>query len=201
MNIPSLKIPAHERYSPELGDKISDLLRMQAEGASYHLPTPTQLRALAEIESAEAPILACIYNLMAESWPCVAKRIQKPAHSHGTGDQRSADVARRTRSIAQTLEDELPDLRRGVAFFTFTQPELWQQIAVSVPFPDAAFLRPKPYLRPMVRTWDEQGRFVLVDVSHGSSRFSSARSIARKRCSAPDRRREPAHRGPGACPK
>ena len=40
-----------------------------------------------------------------------------------------------------------------------------------MPFPDAAFLRPKPYLRPMVRTWDEQDRFVLDDVSHGFSCF------------------------------
>jgi hypothetical protein len=33
MNIPSLAILTHEHHSPELRDKICDLLRVQASGA------------------------------------------------------------------------------------------------------------------------------------------------------------------------
>jgi hypothetical protein len=63
MNIPSLAIPPHEHYKPELGDKISDLLRTQATDASYHLLTSAQFCALAEIESPEAPILSLYLQL------------------------------------------------------------------------------------------------------------------------------------------
>jgi peptide subunit release factor 1 (eRF1) len=48
---------------------------------------------------------------------------------------------------------------------------LWRQIAVPVPLPDGAYLRLRPYLRPLVRTRDEHDRFILVLLSLELNRF------------------------------
>jgi peptide subunit release factor 1 (eRF1) len=73
--------------------------------------------------------------------------------------------------IEQTLHTELPALGRGVVFFACRPIGLWRQIAVSVPLPDGAYLSPRPYVRPLVRTRDEHDRFVLALLSLERSRF------------------------------
>jgi hypothetical protein len=176
MNIPSLAIPAHEHYSPELRDRFSGLLSMQASGPSYHLLTPTQLRALAEIESPEAPVLSLYLRLDADrrighawrtAFTSLRTAILKPIIDRRTWQAMKDEFDR----IAQALGDELPALGRGVAFFVCPQRDLWQQTAVAVALPDAAYLSPRPYLRPLVRTRDEHDRFVLGVVSRELSRF------------------------------
>jgi peptide subunit release factor 1 (eRF1) len=176
MNIPSLAIPTHEHYSPELRDKISDLLRVQASGASYHLLTPTQLRALADIESPEAPVVSLYLQLDADrrighAWHTAFNSL-RTATLKPIGDRRKWQAMKdEFDRIQQALEDELPALGRGVAFFVCRQRDLWQQTAVSVPLPDAVHLDPKPYLRPLVRTQDEHDRFVLAVLSQELNRF------------------------------
>jgi hypothetical protein len=73
--------------------------------------------------------------------------------------------------VEQALEDELLALGRGVAFFVCRECDLWHQTAISVPLPDAVYLRSKPYLRPVLRTRDEHDRFVLAVVSQERSRY------------------------------
>lgn len=51
MSTPSLAISVHDRYSPELRDRILSKLRASiAQAPAYRLLTPAHLRALAEIE-------------------------------------------------------------------------------------------------------------------------------------------------------
>ena len=73
--------------------------------------------------------------------------------------------------IENALNEELPELGRGVAFFCCRASGLWQQIAVSVPLPDGVHFGPRPYLRPLARTRDEHDRYVLVLLSQAHSRF------------------------------
>ena len=73
--------------------------------------------------------------------------------------------------IETVLDNELPALGRGAAFFTCRKLGVWRQIAVSVPLPDSVHVLPRPYLRPLVRTRDEHDRFVLGVLSEEMSRF------------------------------
>jgi peptide subunit release factor 1 (eRF1) len=73
--------------------------------------------------------------------------------------------------IGNALHEALPELGRGVAFFTCRAMGLWQQIAVSVPLPDGVRCGARPYVRPLVRTRDEHDRFVLALLSQEHSRF------------------------------
>jgi peptide subunit release factor 1 (eRF1) len=176
MNIPSLAIPPHEHYKPELGDKISDLLRTQATDASYHLLTPTQFCALAEIESPEAPILSLYLQLggdrrVGNAWHTAFNSLRAATLKPISDRRKWQAISDEFDRIEQALQDELPALGRGVAFFVCQQRDLWQQTAVSVTLPDAVYLRPRPYLRPLVRTRDEQDHFVLVVLSQELNRF------------------------------
>ncbi|MDB5399920.1 MAG: peptide chain release factor 1 (eRF1)-like protein [Rhodopila sp.] len=176
MNILSLAVAGHEHYRPELRDKVADLLRQQASGVSYHLPTPTGLRALADIASPEAPILSLYLQLDAQrraghAWRSAFNSLRAATLKPITDQRKWQAMKGEFDRIAQALDDELPALGRGVAFFVCRQCKLWQQIAISLALPDATYLGPKPYLRPMARTLDEQDRFVIALVSQEFSRF------------------------------
>ena len=73
--------------------------------------------------------------------------------------------------IEHALNEALPELGRGAAFFTCRTTGLWRQIAVSVPLPDGAHVGPRPYVRSLARTRDEHDRFVLALLSQEHSRF------------------------------
>lgn len=176
MNIPSLAIAAHEHYSPELRDKIRDRLRTQAKDALYHLLSPMQFRTLISIESSDALVLTLYLRLNADrrtghAWhtgfDSMRDTTLKPIRDRRKWQEVKDEFAR----IEQAVEDELPALGQAVAFFVCRQCDLWQQTVVSVPLPDAVYLRPRPYIRPLVRTRDEHDRFVLAVVSEEHSRF------------------------------
>jgi uncharacterized protein (UPF0254 family) len=159
-----------------LRDKISDLLRQQASGVSYQLPTPTGLRALADIESPEAPILSLYLQLDDErranhAWRFAFNSLRAATLKPISDQRRWQAMKDEFDRIAQALEHELPAPGRGVAFFVCRQCDFWQQIGISVALPDAAYLGPKPYLRPMGRTLGEQDRFVIALVSQEFTRF------------------------------
>jgi peptide subunit release factor 1 (eRF1) len=176
MNIPSLAIHPHERYTPELRDKISDLLRMQASSPTYHLLTPTQLRALAEIESPDAPVLSLYLRLDPErrathAWRSTFNSLRSATLKPISDRRKWQEMRDEFDRIEQALENEMSPLGRGVAFFVCRQRDLWQQTAVPVPLPDEVHLGPKPYLRPLARTRDENDRFVLAVMSRDRGRF------------------------------
>jgi peptide chain release factor subunit 1 len=148
MNIPVLAIGWHEHYRPELRDKILDRLRTQAIGAGFLLLTPAQLRTLAEIESPETPILSVYPQLSPErrasgAWRSAFSSL-RTASLKPINDQRKWPALNdEFDRIAQALEEELPELARGVAFFVCRPRDLWQQTAVPLPLPDAVHLDSK----------------------------------------------------------
>src|SRR5260370_16457768 len=69
MAVPSISVSVHDRYSPEVRDRIVEKLRTPAAtvaGGIYRLLTPADLRALAEITPTTAPVLSFYLQLTPE---------------------------------------------------------------------------------------------------------------------------------------
>jgi peptide subunit release factor 1 (eRF1) len=143
---------------------------------AYRLLTPAHLRALAQFHSPDVPVLSLFLRLTPErrlraAWHTEFKDLAD-ALVESIGDRRRRETIQdELERIESTLQAGLPAMGRGVAFFVCRPRGLWRQLAVSVPLPDRAFLRPRPYIRPLVRTRDEHDRFVLAVVSQERSRF------------------------------
>jgi hypothetical protein len=177
MSIPALSLGGHDRYTPEIRDRILEKLRgAPADETAYQMLTPARLRALAEIEPTDAVVLSFYMQLSPErrvgrAWhtffSSLCDRTLKPIEDR----RRRQTVQDEFDRIEQALDADLPSLGRGVAFFASRKQGLWRKIAVSVPLPDGVYLRPKPYLRPLVRTRDEHDRFILGVLSQELSRF------------------------------
>jgi peptide subunit release factor 1 (eRF1) len=176
MTVPSLSLGVHDRYGPEIRDRILAKLQAPSEDRAYHLLTPAQLRALARTESPDAPVLSFYLQLGPE------RRLGGAWHSFftslATATLKSIGDRRERRALGDELErveealnEELPELGRGVVFFVCRPLGLWSQIAVSVTLPDHLHLSRRPYVRPLVRTRDEHDRFVLALLSQEHSRF------------------------------
>jgi peptide subunit release factor 1 (eRF1) len=177
MSIPALLLSGHDRYTPEIRDRILEKLReAPADDTAYRTLTPARLRALAEIEATDAIVLSFYMQLSPErrlgrAWhtffSSLCDRALKPIEDRHQRQAMQDEFDR----IEQALSAELPALGRGVAFFSSRELRLWRQIAVSVPLPDGVYVRPTPYLRPLVRTRDEHDRFILVLLSQELNRF------------------------------
>ena len=176
MTIPALTVNWHDHYTPELPDRILAKLRTPSDEATYQLLTPERLRALAEIEAGNWPVVSLYLQLSPDRrvggvWrthlASLVDRVLKPI-----GEHRRRELLRDEFDlIGNALANELPALGRGAAFFTCRKLSLWRQIAVSVPLPDSVHVLPQPYLRPLVRTRDEHDRFVLGVLSEEMNRF------------------------------
>jgi peptide subunit release factor 1 (eRF1) len=179
MSTPSIVLDHRERYTPEIRDRVLVKLRdaMQAvDQTVYRLLTPAHLRALAEFHSPDAPVLSLYLQLTPErrlraAWRTELKDLAE-AMLESVNRRRKRDALKEDFDrIESALEAGLPAMGRGVAFFVCRERGLWRQLALSVPLPDRAFLRPRPYIRPLVRTRDEHDRFVLALVYQERSRF------------------------------
>lgn len=177
MSIPALSLGGHDRYTPDIRDRILEKLQAApVDETVYQLLTPARLRALAEIKSTDEPVLSFYFQLGPErrvgrAWhtffSSLCDATLKPIEDRHWRHAMQEEFDR----IEQTLETELPTLGHGVAFFVCRKLSLWRQIAVSVALPDGVFVRPTPYLRPLARTRDEHDRFVLALLSQELSRF------------------------------
>jgi peptide subunit release factor 1 (eRF1) len=176
MNVPSVSIGLHDRYTPAIRDRIVERLQVPIDDDAYHLLTPAHLRTLAATESSDGPVLSFYLQLGPERrsravWHSVFSSLANET-TKGIRDRRERRVVRdELDRIENALNEELPELGRGVAFFACRTTRLWQQIAVSVTLPDGVHLGTRPYLRPLVRTRDEHDRFVLALLSQEHSRF------------------------------
>jgi hypothetical protein len=177
MTVPSLAVSVHDRYTPEVRDRILGKLDGSIkETEAYRLLTPTHLRTLAEIEAGDAPVLSLYLQLSpdrraAGAWRTAFSSLSAAALRPIADRHKRKAVTDELDRISQALEAELPVLGRGVAFFTCRKLGLWRQIAVSVPLPDDVHVSSSPYLRPLVRTRDEHDRFALALLSQERSRF------------------------------
>jgi hypothetical protein len=178
MAAPSISVSIHDRYSPEVRDRIVEKLRTSgavADSGTYRLLTPAHLRLLAEI-TAPAPVLSFYLQLTPErrvgrAWRSTFSSMAT-AFLHRIGDRRERARAQgELDRVEQALREGLPVLGRGVAIFAGRAIRLWHQIAVSVPLPDGIHWAVRPYIRPLARTRDEYDRFALAILSQEESRF------------------------------
>src|SRR5882672_12374185 len=63
MSVPSLSVSVHDRYTPQLRDRIIEKLNAAPVEREYHLLTPADLRALAEIHSPQVPVVSLYLEL------------------------------------------------------------------------------------------------------------------------------------------
>lgn len=177
MSVASISLSVHDRYTPELRDKIVEKLRAEAPAENeYHLLSPEGLRTLALTESPDAPVLSVYLQLGPErrvgrAWRTAFASISDAARKPIEDRKERQAVAQEFQRIGDALDDHLPELGRGAAFFACRELGLWQQIALPVPLPDRAHIARRPYLRPLVRTRDEHDSFVLAILFQRASRF------------------------------
>jgi hypothetical protein len=177
MSAPSVAITVHDRYTPEVRDRILRKLRTSiTQTLAYRLLTPAHVRALAEVESADYPVLSLYLQLTPDrrtgrAWRTFFSSLCDSTLKPIDNRQKRQAVKDEFDRIEHALEAELPALGRGVAFFACGKLGLWRQIAIPVPLPDGAHLGRRPYVRPLVRMRDEHDRFVVALLSQERSRF------------------------------
>ncbi len=176
MAVPTVSVNLHDRYTPELRDKIVDKLRTAPSEAAYHVLTPPLLRELADAVSKNGPVLSFYLQLTPERRVGGAWRSYLSAMSdamlRSTEDKHTRKTLQEEFArIQQAMEEELPALGRGVAFFACRSLGLWRQIAVPLPLADGAHQGTRPYVRPLVRTRDEHDRFVIAVLSEELGRY------------------------------
>src|ERR1700730_7494631 len=125
MDIPSVAIDVHHRYTPEIRDLIDQKLRTAmavVDDAAYRLLTPGHLRRLVEIASPDAPVLSLYLQLtpdrrVGRAWHAFFSSLAT-ATLHRFASRREREAApEEFDCIEQVLTAELPALGRGVAFF------------------------------------------------------------------------------------
>jgi hypothetical protein len=178
-SVPSLVINEHDRFTPEMRDKVLDKLRksMQAARApAYQMLTPHRLHQLAQFEASEGSVISLYLQLTPDrrlngGWHIVFKDLVAATLGSITDKRRREKLASELQCIEQTLQVELPSLGRGAAFFSCQARGFWLQLALSLPLADKLYLGSRPYIRPLARTRDEHDRFILALLSLDRSRF------------------------------
>jgi uncharacterized membrane protein len=66
VHVPSVSLSAHDHHSPKLRDRILAKLQASMAKTAYHILMPARLRALADIDSPEAPVLSLYLSLTPE---------------------------------------------------------------------------------------------------------------------------------------
>jgi hypothetical protein len=63
MSIPALSLGGHDRYTPDIRDRILEKLQAApVDETVYQMLTPARLRTLSEIKSADEPALVSIFS-------------------------------------------------------------------------------------------------------------------------------------------
>lgn len=171
----SLTIDAHHALTPELRDRIVQNVRTRMQEHSYRLLSPKHFRALAALDTAGPPIVSLYLQLTPERRVGRAWQSGLSALSHRisqTTDQAArASVNADIQDIQAALDQQLPELGRGAAFFACRERGIWRQIALPIPLPDSIKIGPRPHLRPLLRTWGRSDRALLALLSREQSRF------------------------------
>lgn len=122
MSIPSVSVNHHDRYTPELRDRIAEALRAPLSATAYHVLTPPLLRKLADTVSESAAILSVYLQLTPDrriggAWrtylSSMSDAMLKPIEDRRPRQTLQDEFAR----IEQAMDEELPGLGRGAAFF------------------------------------------------------------------------------------
>ncbi|SHK57553.1 baeRF10 domain-containing protein [Rhodothermus profundi] len=165
-----------QTLSPELRDRILARLEQERTEPAYRLLTPSTLRQLGTIQSTRDPIVSLYLELTPErrlkdAWHVAFKDLVRAKLERLEDRRLREQIAGELERIELALQEGLPALGRGVAFFVCESLGLWRQIALPIPLPDRLELASTPYTRPLVRTRDEHDRFVVALLSREHSRF------------------------------
>jgi hypothetical protein len=175
MSVPSLSVSVHDRYGPEIRDKIGEKLR-EPLATEYVMLTPARLAALAEIESVHEPVISFYLELgpdrrLGGAWRTAFRSLAGAALKSIEHQSERRAIESAFDHIETALDDALPELGRGVVFFVCARPALWTQITLSLALPDGVHFGQRPHLRPLARTRDEHDCFVLGVLSQQMNRF------------------------------
>lgn len=171
----SLAIDAHHALTPELRERIIQNVRTRLQEPPYRLLSPEHLRTLATLETAGPPVVSLYLQLTPERR--VGRAWQSAFSALTRRVSQTMDEAARTsinadlQDVQRALDHELPELGRGAAFFACRERGIWRQIALPVPLPDRIQIGPRPYLRPLLRSWGRSDRMLLAVLSREQSRF------------------------------
>lgn len=171
----SLAIDAYHALTPEVRERIVQTVRTRLQEPPYRLLSPEHLRTLATLETAGPPVVSLYLQLTPERRVGRAWQSAFSALTHRVSQ--AMDEAARTsinadlQDVQRALERQLPELGRGAAFYACRERGIWRQIALPIPLPDRIQIGPRPYLRPLLRSWGRSDRMLLAVLSREQSRF------------------------------
>jgi peptide chain release factor subunit 1 len=171
----SLAIDAHHALTPDLRERIVQNVRRRFQEPSYRLLSPEHLRTLATLDTAGPPVVSLYLQLTPErrvgsawqsAFSALSRRVSQTMEEAGRTSV-NADL----QDVQRALEHQLPELGRGAAFFACRERGIWRQFALPIPLPDRIEIGPRPYLRPLLRSWGRSDRMLIALLSREQSRF------------------------------
>jgi peptide chain release factor subunit 1 len=126
------------------------------------------LQELAELASADAPILSLYLNVdphrrSNDEHKLSLRKLLSQAADHGAAP---ADVER----VERFFEHEYSRQGRGVACFSSQRQGFWRNYELLVPVEDFVFLGQRPYITPLSDILDNYGRFSVITVDREGAR-------------------------------
>ena len=175
MKAHSLALDVHHPLTPQLRERIVQNVRTRINENSYRLLSPEHFRALAQLDTGGAPLVSLYLQLTPE------RRVGRAWHAAFTAltHALAQSMDRATRIVAEVdiqaieraLNEQLPQLGRGAAFFACRERGIWRQIALPIPLPDQIHIAHRPCLRPLLRSWGRSDRVLVAVLSREQSRF------------------------------
>lgn len=171
----SLAIDAHHALTPELREQIVQNVRARLQDPPYGLLSPEHFRTLAMLDTAGHPVVSLYLELTPErrvgrAWKSAFSALTHQVFQTMDEAERNS-VNADLQDIQRALDDQLPELGRGAAFFACRKRGIWRQIALPIPLPDRIQIGPRPYLRPLLRCWGRSDRMLVALLSREQSRF------------------------------
>jgi peptide subunit release factor 1 (eRF1) len=154
-----------------LGASEREALKQQVdqlvEQAPFNLLTRQHLLDLAAVESDGAPIVSLYLNLspqkrLKRAWAVALKSMARDAlelqPTSISADAAGAEIEK----IERMLDEQIPDLERGVAVFSCQTIDLWWLVPVPLQIRNRMEIGRRPFIRPLVRILDEHDQYVVV---------------------------------------
>lgn len=133
------------------------------------------MRGLARLESNSEPIVSIYLSMTRE------RRLEDVRHSALSSLSRTTlrklakdeakYVRRQLDRVEAALNEELPELGGSAVFFVGEGLGIWRQIALPIPLTDRIHAGPRPYIRPLLRSWGEGDRILVALLSREQSRL------------------------------
>ena len=153
--------------APAERDAIIHQFDELARTAPFNILTRETLKQLATLSSDGAPIISLYLDLGPQArlngaWATVLKSLSREALAKASGDFSDWDIVDEFNRIEKSIEAEIPQLGRGVAYFVCNGLGLWYRIALPLSLPNRLSIDRRAHLRPLLRMQDEHDRFAVA---------------------------------------